>query len=435
MAQTTTRQKLILVIFGIILSLLILELLLRVGGVMYDFTRVSLDYDKEKSADYTILCIGESTTELGGIDSWPKQLEEILNNQSDSIRFNVVNRGLPGTNTAFLLDGIDDAIEKYDPDLVISMMGVNDGNLKIRFDEGKKLKIAQLMDRIRILRLANLLYSSFKKRWSDNDQKNSIEKRTGYNIKEYKEYAEIGFGYTQAKKYKEAEELYASVIDDNPNESLAYFLLAQLYHEEMRTNYKEAEQLYLKSIELNPKHKEAYWRLGTLYVDLKRFSEARKIIEKAIDIGPVYNYAYFILGELYYQEGYPPEKIHKFYEENGYSIMYKETEPFENTKYHYIKLYEILSERGIKYIAMQYPTLDINIIRQMFKGGENIIFVSNEFNFKNALHRYSYDELFTDNFANQENNLFAGNYGHATRFGNRLIAENVADVIFNNIEA
>ena len=57
----------------------------------------------------------------------------------------------------------------------------------------------------------------------------------------------------------------------------------------------------------------------------------------------------------------------------------------------------------------------------MFENKEGIIFVDNEMVFRKALKQASYDEYFTD--------MFAGDFGHCTPKGNRLLAENIANVI------
>jgi len=99
----------------------------------------------------------------------------------------------------------------------------------------------------------------------------------------------------------------------------------------------------------------------------------------------------------------------------------KNVSTFNITKYHYQQLYNELNKRGIKYIVMQYPILDINELKKMFEGNNNIIFVSNEENFKKALETGRYDDYFIDSFA--------GDFGHCTLRGNRLIAENVANAV------
>ena len=54
-----------------------------------------------------------------------------------------------------------------------------------------------------------------------------------------------------------------------------------------------------------------------------------------------------------------------------------------------------------------------------------MFFVDNEQIFKDALQRGRYEDYFTD--------MFAGDFGHATKLGNHLLAENVAKVIMEKI--
>ena len=46
---------------------------------------------------------------------------------------------------------------------------------------------------------------------------------------------------------------------------------------------------------------------------------------------------------------------------------------------------DIPKEKKIKYVAMQYPTLDVDNIKNMFESNEDIIFISNERNLKKVL--------------------------------------------------
>jgi hypothetical protein len=54
-----------------------------------------------------------------------------------------------------------------------------------------------------------------------------------------------------------------------------------------------------------------------------------------------------------------------------------------------------------------------------------ILFVDNERIFQNAVARGSYQQYFVD--------MFAGDFGHCTPKGNRLLAENAADSILRDI--
>ena len=130
---------------------------------------------------------------------------------------------------------------------------------------------------------------------------------------------------------------------------------------------------------------------------------------------------------IYHEQGVSDKEIEEFYRKRGILIKVQEnTSTFNITKYHYHKLYKELNKRGIKYIAMQCPTLNFNELKEMFKEDEDIIFVSNKENFKKALETGKYEDYFIDRFA--------GNFGHCTPKGNRLIAENAADAIIKELD-
>jgi len=115
--------------------------------------------------------------------------------------------------------------------------------------------------------------------------------------------------------------------------------------------------------------------------------------------------------------------INKGYSDLTIDLNYQEVHISEKTKYHYNQLNKILSDKGIKYIAMQYPRKNVSELKNYFNGDEDIIFVSNEKNFEKALEKRDYDYYFTDSFRGT---------GHTTVLGNRLIAENVANIILND---
>ena len=119
------------------------------------------------------------------------------------------------------------------------------------------------------------------------------------------------------------------------------------------------------------------------------------------------------------------EEFKDFYSSRGYSVDIETNLSIDEIKkYHYRLMYDILKERGIKLVIMQYPTLDVDELKDMFDGGEDIIFISNEENFKKALSMGEYEDYFFDNIR--------PTFGHATPKGNRLIAENVANVLEEN---
>lgn len=118
----------LLVLTYIFLIVILLEIILRIGGLTYNFIHSS-DYDKD--ADFVILSIGESTTLGLGVSpdqTYSKQLEHLLNNNSRSLKFTVINKGRVSQMSSSILRNIDNQMIKYQPDLVISLFGVNDFN-------------------------------------------------------------------------------------------------------------------------------------------------------------------------------------------------------------------------------------------------------------------------------------------------------------------
>ncbi len=101
MIKTTFKQKIALIVFGLFLCVFTLEIGLRIGGSVF----LSLKERQNKVAvnkennEYRIMCLGESTTALGGENSYPSQLENILNNKKLKIRFKVINKAIPGNDS------------------------------------------------------------------------------------------------------------------------------------------------------------------------------------------------------------------------------------------------------------------------------------------------------------------------------------------------
>ena len=109
--------------------------------------------------------------------------------------------------------------------------------------------------------------------------------------------------------------------------------------------------------------------------------------------------------------------------DNDDIIFYnKKSNPFSKTAIeNYKKLANLCKKNNIQLIVMQYPTLSVLPYKIYLKDYKNIIFVSNEENFKKALKNKKYFEIFIDSFG--------GDFGHCTEYGNKLIAKNLTEVI------
>ena len=438
--KTTIKQKIGLIIFGIILALIILESGMRITG----FTILSLQQSENKiivKGDvYRILALGESTT--AGRISWPKQLELILNNRSPDIKFKIFNEGIPGTNTAFILSRLEENLDKYNPDMVITMVGVNDYGLNLIYNDTLSTKITFLLEDFRVYKLGKWVLEVLKDKVKDIDFK-----ATGFPIGNDKQitkknddvYFELGSNYISQGMIEKAEEMYKKAIEINPNYFKAYFELGLIYYKQNKI--EKAEEMYKKAIEINPNYVLAYSRLGRNYISQGMIEKAEDMIKKSIEIDPNHDFSYQQLRRIYNRQGIsyseqlnPDKDIEKLFRENNYSFYINTTSVYEITQHNYKQLYNILEKRGIKYIAMQYPTLSVDVLKNMFNENENIIFVSNEENFKNALENARYEDYFSDSFVRKRSDfLFKGNWGHTTLKGDILIAENVANDILEEL--
>ncbi|MCR4662811.1 MAG: hypothetical protein K5622_02845, partial [Endomicrobiaceae bacterium] len=114
-------KKLLLIIIGVILSLVILECGLRVAGwTISSYQQYKNNKALKNKSQYTIMCLGESTTQ----SQYPIQLQQLLDEKYPN-KFSVIDCGLRSSNLETVLNVLDNNINKYNPDIAICMMGVN----------------------------------------------------------------------------------------------------------------------------------------------------------------------------------------------------------------------------------------------------------------------------------------------------------------------
>jgi len=121
--KTTWWQALLLAVFGLVCALLLLEAGMRAAGAVIMAVQERRNRESIMAGGtYTILCLGESTT----AGTYPSLLEEELNRRAGSKHFTVINAGISGTNTSVILSLLPGNLDRYRPDMVVTMMGIND---------------------------------------------------------------------------------------------------------------------------------------------------------------------------------------------------------------------------------------------------------------------------------------------------------------------
>lgn len=473
MSNITFKQKIMLVLFGFILLFFLLEIGLRIAGVVY----LSLQEHRNrvpsgKENVYHIMCLGESTTALGGDDSYPSQLEKILNQRIPDVKFKVINKGLPGVGTDVIISLLRGYINIYKPDMVITMMGINDDENP--YPKGNKyfFKIKKYIKDLRTYKLGKLLLLRFKEFYVLRD----LYLQHGWHYLEIERYSEAGEMFKKAMQlfpydamayvglgcfydkqgmnflakemFKKAEDLAAKDASVYIKLGSAYCDLAQPYQDLQRI--RVAEEMFKKAIKLDPKNYQPYCDLAQLYQNLLRLREAEEMFKKAIEAAPGVMEPYLQLGWFYYEHSRPIEAEEMFvkvsenekdnliiYRELGYvkqsqgkdkeaESYFKMARPLAEylkriTCRNYRILKGIVLKKGIKLVCVQYPMRPFEDLKEYFDSKDAVIFVDNEKAFSEALKKGKYEDFFEDRFG--------GNFGHCTPEGNRLLANNIAETI------
>ncbi len=84
--------------------------------------------------------------------------------------------------------------------------------------------------------------------------------------------------YDQAK-YRIVQNLLSEVIEINPKNIDAYFMMANIFHR--RGEIGKAIKAFNKVLTLDPNHTDASISLSVLYNDIGRYEEGRKVFERA----------------------------------------------------------------------------------------------------------------------------------------------------------
>lgn len=342
------------IFFGLFSAVLCCEVLLRVAGMLVAIPQIWRNVSALQAVGgYKILVLGESTT-AGGSISWPAQLENELNRRNPRRKFVVFNEAEVGISTALILARLEKNIMKYHPDMVVTMMGINDHNVPFVFEGTFGQEMHSFF---RYLRLYKVFRIAFDTRVQSNTMRDQaqLELEGGGHPMAYIPYLKAGIRYADMGNPKEAVSMFIKAIDTDPRALITA----------LRT--------------LIPLHSQHLVTSQTIETLLRR---------------------------------------------NGYPVRFADDSMKNVTTKHYQQLFDELKKNHIQYIAMQYPTLSIEPIKNMFtdvEGSASILYVENKETFSDALKIHQYDDLFID--------TYGGTFGHATQLGNELIAHHLADTI------
>ena len=234
-------RKTIIVLSGLILSLVLLEAGLRLGGSIQSFIQESeyLQSIKKKGV-CRIFCLGECTT-----SGYPRLLEQALNQRDVGVRFRVkdnleIDKLIGGMKTFFILSRIETYLDEYHPDMVVAMMGINDQGVK--YHEDRAGSDTWLFENSRVYRFGRILCMHFWK---------TLQKKDAY-------------GFTRETPRRKAKPKDAGMVLEKSKPKSPFLISSRLLGEK---KYLQAENLFKKAVEINPKDDHAYVELGRVCQD------------------------------------------------------------------------------------------------------------------------------------------------------------------------
>jgi len=504
-------QKALAVLLGGLLALALLEIALRLGGGAFLLIQEGRNRrGKCEGGVCRVLCLGESTTAMGGDDSWPSQLDRILNARAGGAKYAVMNRGIPGSHSSIIMARVEEDLAECRPHIVVAMMGANDREGAVPFDgkpsEGgviERLKTGKLVRlllyhaaRRRITQTSDDIFSAHldevRERLSRGKLKEAEDllRAAGVTIttkeRAFMEHAmyfstegEVGkvrrkleplLGSAPARDDPEIRTILSALrgrggqadaalmrlTGDALGKEHAWFLLGDLFL--LKERPAEGAASFRRATQLGPSLARAFTELGLclmvqgdlvaaeaalkrslelqppdsatirllhsplgflvdLYVRERREMDVDQLIRRAMASNPGEDRLAGIAARAY--RGLGRTALAEQYDRLAAELRRDYYRPM--TMRNYGRLQELLQERGVRLVCVQYPTWSVEPLKRLFPSTRGIVFVDNEEVFREALAREPYEALFTDRIYLD--------FGHATARGNRILAERVAEAL------
>ena len=420
-------QRLALVVFGLLLAVVLLEAGLRIAGLVFLSVQERRNQlSLREGHTYRVLCIGESTTALGGGDSYPSQLERSLNARGKGVSFSVINRGLPAVTTDVIVGQLEENLARYRPDVVVAMMGINDPP-DAEVTDGQRL--TAFVEAFRTYKLLRWIWLGTRARlasWrraADRGTEEALARRVRDNPHDAAAWLELGLVQMGAHEHAEAEATLRHAIALDPTAQTPRVALVQLYWfsdrpEDARRAAEELVDAGLANDAVRDWLRHAPATLATWYAQHGRLDDAERELQTFHPRTPAER-AYLLrtLGSLARMRG--DQASAEDYLRRADALASDDLS--ERTRRSYLEMLRLLEASGIPLVAVQYPVRSVEPLRRLLGARRDVLIVDNEAVFKEALRQAPYAEYFVD--------TFGGDFGHTTPQGAHLLAENVAQSI------
>lgn len=422
------------------------ELVLRIAEVVLLSFEKSSRVDSSKKT-FNILVLGESTStrlfSTDGMLAWPDYLEQSLKSINEDIT--VHNQSIPNINTAYIAKNISTYIEKFKPNILITMIGVNDSEYATHLSEVsylKELKVFKLyrwivdlyyyyrsrnyfrplqhLDPNKFFVLKDNLLKLLNSTMKEDDILKSINKELSIIKPTHRYYylielCRVSFSASVDNSVRVA---YSLCEEAKSLEAPSFIHFSTAIHIYAIVDPELCINESLKTIELTGSLPPSVQRTVLKCVNDSRLtSEDHRETIKALG--------------LHYNSN------------NG--------TPFSSTRLNLKHIYKLALKNKTEVFAMQYPTASIDCLKHSLTDNNpkfnryrdclikenpfahdpprinseyNLIhFVSNQNNFNDALKTKNKGDLFTDKFAST--------FGHTTKKGHLMIRDRIFEEIIN----
>lgn len=381
---------------------------------------------------YVILTLGESTTaETSPLlkKSWASQLQLLFtpeqqeSSQQNSLRnVRVVNEAEVGTTSTALLARLEEMLDQHRPQMVISMIGVNDTpNFWLR-DYGLIKKEDGIDWKLPKLLSYALNYRAINQRNLNGSISTGLISAHHFDYPERKKMLEVfqtspptSADFTAAEAQVE---VFLSSLNPTERAQFYVYIAEQIRPAwgEPAEGFRNAYHFYKKAYFQDPQVSDSL-DVTLLLSYMLQENDCKKILDYALE--KKIKLTSVTLGRaatcLADDTGY----LNSLYARLDKNFEYRPGQESPTVR-NYQRLYEILHSKKICLLAMEYPLRDFSeAISSLKQKAETPYFftISNRQNFQEALKKNKYEDLFTDRFAQD--------FGHLSLTGAQMVAQSV----------
>lgn len=418
---------------GLLGAILLLELGLRLVAWAESLSL------RRPGAGLNVLSLGESTTQGGAGDSYPKDLQALLQESCPGTRVYVKNAGLAGARSDDIRRDLPHLLREVHPQVVTIMMGIND----LQGTGGPVAVVGR--SRWRVVRLWNWLLASIERKAEPAPVPANADALGKLNRWDY--YRLVSQPLLNENRLADLEALHRAVLQKHPESHAAKLDLGSLLRASGRA--EEAFRWHSAAANELPEDPWAVWEVMLDLEALKREPELLHGADVLIRQGETLPMPIVTsLAELLERHGDPARRdrlletavkraqAQAILQWLVASAREKSGKPAEaelartraaaaaaapypaSLRENYQAIVRGARESGAVVVALSYPRQPIAPLAALFPDHESEL-VSLEEPFNEAVKKEGYSHVFYD--------AFGGNFGHLTKRGNELLARVLRD--------